>query len=112
LQTDQAAADTRMAQAQAEGRRAEAIALQQEMKAKVTESRAMLVLAEAKIPRAIALAFRAGQFYAKRSPICHSELLAPTPAPASRVVRATFPLDESPLHCDIDAWETEGGACS
>ena len=66
LQTDQADADTRMAQAQAEVRRAEAIAWQQEMKAKVAESRAMLVLAEAQIPAAIALAFRAGQLHARR----------------------------------------------
>ena len=63
LQSDQADADTRMARARAEVRRAEAIACQQEMKAKVAESRAMLVLAEAQIPAAIALAFRAGQFH-------------------------------------------------
>ena len=44
LQTDQADADMRMAQARAEVRRAEAIACQQEMKAKVTENRAMLLL--------------------------------------------------------------------
>jgi uncharacterized protein YqfA (UPF0365 family) len=68
LQTDQAAADTRIAQARAESRRAEAIALQHEMKAKVTERRAMLVLAEAEMPAAIAMAFRAGQFHARRSP--------------------------------------------
>ena len=66
LQTDQAEADMRMAQARAEVRRAEAIARQQEMKAKVTESRAMLVLAEAEIPAAIAMAFRAGQLHARR----------------------------------------------
>jgi uncharacterized protein YqfA (UPF0365 family) len=64
LQTDQAEADMRMAQARAEVRRAEAIARQQEMKAKVAESHAMLVLAEAEIPAAIALAFRAGRFHA------------------------------------------------
>jgi uncharacterized protein YqfA (UPF0365 family) len=63
LQTDQAEADMRMAQARAEVRRAEAIARQQEMKAKVAESRAMLVLAEAQIPAAVALAFRAGRFH-------------------------------------------------
>ena len=55
-----------MARARAEVRRAEAIACQQEMKAKVAQSRAMLVLAEAEIPAAIALAFRAGQFHVKR----------------------------------------------
>jgi uncharacterized protein YqfA (UPF0365 family) len=61
LQTDQADADVRMALARAEVRRAEAIASQQEMKAKVAGSYALLVLAEAEIPAAIAAAFRAGQ---------------------------------------------------
>ena len=63
LQTDQAEADTRMARARAEVRRAEAIAYQQEMKAKVAENRAMVLLAEATIPAAMAVAFRAGQFH-------------------------------------------------
>jgi uncharacterized protein YqfA (UPF0365 family) len=66
LQSDQAEADTRMARASAEARRAEAIACQHEMKAKVTQSRAMLVLAEAEIPSALAVAFRAGRFHARR----------------------------------------------
>jgi len=61
LQTDQAAADMRMAYARAELRRAEATARQQEMKAKVVESRSLLVLAEAEVPAAVALAFRAGR---------------------------------------------------
>ena len=68
LQTDQADADTRMARARAEVRRAEAIARQQEMKAKVTENRAMLVLAEAEIPAAMAVAIRAGRLRARRQP--------------------------------------------
>ena len=63
LQTDQAAADTRMARALAERRRAEAIASCQQMKAKVTENRAALVLAEAEVPAALADAFRAGNLY-------------------------------------------------
>ena len=66
LQSDQAEADTRTARARAEARRAEAIACQQEMKAKVAQSRAMLVLAEAEIPAALAWAFRAGQLHARR----------------------------------------------
>jgi uncharacterized protein YqfA (UPF0365 family) len=61
LQTDQAEADTRMARARAEVRLAEAIACQQEMKAKVAEQLAMLVRAEADIPAAMAIAFRKGQ---------------------------------------------------
>ncbi|MBU2590626.1 MAG: flotillin-like protein FloA [Nitrospinota bacterium] len=53
LQTDQAEADKKIAQAKAEERRAMAFAHEQEMKAKVVE-------AEAEIPMAIAQAFREG----------------------------------------------------
>jgi uncharacterized protein YqfA (UPF0365 family) len=61
LQADQAAADLRVAQANAEKRRALAVALEQEMRAKVEENRAQVVLAEADVPRAIADAFRTGR---------------------------------------------------
>jgi uncharacterized protein YqfA (UPF0365 family) len=60
LQADQAEADTRVARAKAEQRRAEAIAAEQENKAKVAQNRANLVLAEAEVPRAMADAFREG----------------------------------------------------
>lgn len=66
LQIDQAEADTRMARALAEVRRADAIAVEQEMKVTVAASRAMLVLAEAEIPAAMAVAFRLGHLYPKR----------------------------------------------
>jgi uncharacterized protein YqfA (UPF0365 family) len=61
LQADQAAADLRVAQANAEKRRALAVALEQEMRAKVEENRAQVVLAEAEVPRAISEAFRTGR---------------------------------------------------
>lgn len=61
LQADQAEADTRVAQAKAESRRAEAFAEEQVMKARVTENRSRLVLAEAEVPRAMAEAFRSGR---------------------------------------------------
>ncbi len=61
LQSDQAEADTRVARAKAEGRRAEAIAVEQQMKARVTENRSRLVLAEAEVPKAMAEAFKAGR---------------------------------------------------
>ncbi len=61
LQADQAAADLRVAQANAEKRRALAVALEQEMRAKVEENRAAVVLAEAEVPKAIAEAFRTGR---------------------------------------------------
>ncbi len=60
LQMDQAEADKRIAQANAEERRAMAIATEQEMKAHTQEMRAKVVEAEAEIPKAIAEAFRNG----------------------------------------------------
>ncbi len=61
LQADQAEADTRVARAKAEERRALATAREQEMKAEVANSRAKVVLAEAEVPRAMAAAFRDGR---------------------------------------------------
>lgn len=63
LQADQAEADTRVARAQAESQRAEAVAHEQEMKAQVARQRAQLVLAEAEVPKAMAAAFRDGLFH-------------------------------------------------
>ena len=60
LQMDQANADKNIAQAKAEERRAMAVALEQEMKAKAQEARANVIQAEAQIPMAIAEAFRSG----------------------------------------------------
>lgn len=64
LQSDQAEADTRVAQANAERRRAEAVADEQQMRAKVVDNRSALVLAEAEVPMAMAEAFRAGRISA------------------------------------------------
>ena len=60
LQIDQAQADKNIAQAKAEERRAMAIALEQEMKAKAQEARAKVIEAEAELPRAMAEAFVKG----------------------------------------------------
>lgn len=60
LQADQAEADTRVARAKAEGRRAMAAAAEQEMIAKIEQSRAEFVAAEAEVPNAIAESFRKG----------------------------------------------------
>jgi len=57
LQMDQADADKNIAQAKAEERRAMAIALEQEMRAKAQEARAKVIEAEAELPRAMAQAF-------------------------------------------------------
>lgn len=57
LQTDQAAADLKVAEAKAEERRAMAVAVEQEMKAKAQEARAKVIEAEAEIPKAMAQAF-------------------------------------------------------
>lgn len=61
LQTDQADADKRIAQAKAEERRAMAVAKEQEMKAAVVEMKAKVVEAEAEVPRAMAAALREGK---------------------------------------------------
>jgi len=61
LQADQAEADMRVARANAEGRRAMAVAEEQEMIAQIEENRAKVVEAEAEVPKAIAHAFNSGK---------------------------------------------------
>lgn len=60
LQMDQAYADKNIAQARAEERRAMAIAVEQEMKAKAQEMRAKVIEAEAEVPLALSEAFKKG----------------------------------------------------
>jgi len=60
LQADQAEADKRRFQAEAEKRRAMAIAAAAENRAKIEDNRALVVLAEAEVPKAIADSFRSG----------------------------------------------------
>ena len=61
LRADGADAASRVARANAEGRRAMAVAVEQEQLARIEESRAKLVAAEGEIPRAMAEAFRSGR---------------------------------------------------
>ncbi len=72
LEAERAETDKKMRQAEAEGRRAMAVALEQEMTALLEENRAKVVEAEAQIPKAIAGAFEAGNlgimdYYALRN---------------------------------------------
>ncbi len=60
LQAEQAEANKLKAQAEAEVRRANAVALEQEMIAKVADMRARVVEAEAQVPLALSEAFRSG----------------------------------------------------
>jgi len=60
LETDRADADKIMRQAEAEGRRAMAIAQEQEMRARVQEMQAKVIKAQAEVPLAMAEAFRKG----------------------------------------------------
>ena len=60
LMEDQAKADTKVAQARAEERRAMAVAQEQEFKAEEQKNRALVVLAEADVPKAISDSFRSG----------------------------------------------------
>jgi len=61
LQADQAEADTRVARANAEGRRAMAVAQEQENIAEIEQSRAKVTEAEADVPKAIAEAIEGGK---------------------------------------------------
>ncbi|TCW37689.1 flotillin-like protein FloA [Laceyella sacchari] len=61
LQIDQAEADKKIAQAKAEERRAMAVALEQEMKAKVQEMQAKVIEAEAQVPLALSESLRSGK---------------------------------------------------
>jgi len=60
LETERAEADKNMRQAEAEGRRAMAVAAEQEMRAKVQEMQAKVIEAQAEVPLAISEAFRKG----------------------------------------------------
>jgi uncharacterized protein YqfA (UPF0365 family) len=94
LQADQAEADTRVARARAEGRRAMAAAAEQERIAQIEESRAKLVEAEAEVPKAMAESFRSGKlgifdYYKMRNVQADTEMrssiaLSGTPRSAQR----------------------------
>ena len=60
LQADQAEADKKRFQAEAEKRRAMAVAQEAEYKAEIQKNQALVVLAEAEVPKAMAESFRKG----------------------------------------------------
>ena len=68
LQIDQAQADMRVARALAEERRARALATEQEMRALTRENQALVVKAEAEIPKAQAHAYRNGNLRSDDDP--------------------------------------------
>ncbi len=79
LQTEQAEADKRVAQARAESRRALAVATEQEMKARVEEMRSRVVEAEAQVPLALSEALRSGNlgaldYYNLRNIVADTEM--------------------------------------
>ena len=61
LETERAEADKKLRQAEAEGRRATAVAAEQEMRARIQEMQAKVVEAQAEIPMAIATALKEGK---------------------------------------------------
>jgi uncharacterized protein YqfA (UPF0365 family) len=61
LEAERAETDKKMRQAEAEGRRAMAVAVEQEMRAHTQENRAKVTLAEAEVPKALAEALRSGR---------------------------------------------------
>ena len=79
LQSDQAEADKKIAQARAEARRAMAVAEEQEMKARAEAMRAKLIEAEAEVPLAMAQAFRDGNmgimdYYRMRNVVADTDM--------------------------------------
>ena len=89
LRADQAASDLRVAQANAEQRRAAAVALEQEMRARVEENRAKVVEAEAQVPLAMSVAFREGKlgvmdYYNMKNLQADTEMRGAIAAPAGK----------------------------
>jgi len=87
LRADQAEADTRVARARAEGKRAMAVAKEQENIASIEKSRAELVAAEADVPTAMADSFRSGKlgildYYKLRNVQADTEMRKSIAAPA------------------------------
>ncbi len=79
LQADQAEADKKRFQAEAEKRRALAFAQEQEFKAEAQKNRALVVLAEAEVPKAMAEAFRSGNmgimdYYRMKNVVADTEM--------------------------------------
>ena len=79
LQGDQAEADKRRFQAEAEKRRAMAVAQEQENRAEIEKNRAIVTLAEAEVPKAMADAFRSGNmgimdYYRMRNMIADTDM--------------------------------------
>lgn len=66
LQIDRAFADLNIAKAKAEEKRAMAVALEQEMTARVQEAKAKVIQAEAEIPAALSESFRKGTLFGAR----------------------------------------------
>lgn len=66
LQSDQALADLEIAKAKAEKRRAMAVALEQEMQAKIQQANAKVIQAEVELPQALSNAYRKGQYFGAR----------------------------------------------
>ncbi len=73
LMIAQAEADMKTATAEAESRLAMALALEQEMTARITERRAELILAEALVPTALAVAYRQGNFHFSTEDASHDK---------------------------------------
>ncbi|OLO38886.1 hypothetical protein BTR23_11570 [Alkalihalophilus pseudofirmus] len=96
LQTDQAEADKKIAQAKAEERRAMAVAKEQEMKAKVEEMRAKVVEAEAEVPMALSEALRSGHM-GVMDYVNYQNIMADTDMRDS-IGKATNDEDNNPKH--------------
>jgi uncharacterized protein YqfA (UPF0365 family) len=88
LQADQAEADKKRFQAEAEKRRAMAIAQEAEFQAEAQKNRALVILAEAEVPKAMAEAFRKGNlgimdYYRMKNVIADTDMRASIAGPES-----------------------------
>ena len=110
LQLQQAEADVRIARATAEKRRAMALARQQEMQALTKEYEALVVLAEAQIPSAIAAAFRDGQLHSRPTRRDYQPPRLRIHPELKSHSRPTEASGKSSAARVLEAWETEGGA--
>ena len=116
LQTSQAEADRRIAQAKAAERQYAALAAEQEMKAETQRMRAKVVEAEATIPQAIAEAFRSGNlgvmdYYRLKNIKADTEMRGAigrehdrAPAPTSEVWHPALPSTRTSAIAVLAAW--------
>lgn len=111
IQMDQAVADIKIARAHAEKRRAMANARNQEMLALTKRNQALVVLAEAEIPLAVAIAFRKGQLRSNYKSECRTIPIGQYLQKTQQKNRMNPNADQLMNSSKLEEWEAEGGYC-